>query len=174
MSVISDASGSWGCGAFISTTNDWFQFKWPSTWLGASIAVKEMFPVVVSAALWGGQWCGASVQFICDNLSVVQALSSGRVKDVHLLHLLRCSFFLSAHFGFSHTAAHIPGKDNLAADALSRNRRGEFFAIHPSAPQIPAAIPASLCSLLSSPDLQWTDSRWRELFTAALHDISRV
>ena len=174
LSVISDASGSWGCGAFVSTTNDWFQFKWPNVWLEASIAVKEMFPVVVSAALWGGRWFGASIQFVCDNLSVVQALSSGRMRDTHLMHLLRCLFFLSAHFGFTHTAAHIPGKDNLAADALSRNRRGDFFTIRASAPQVPSVIPASLYSLLSSPDLQWTDERWRELFTTALHDISRV
>ena len=47
----------------------------------------------------GRHWSGMAIQFVCDNLSVVQALSSGRVRDAHLLHLLQCLFFLEAHFG---------------------------------------------------------------------------
>ena len=169
VAVVSDASGTWGCGAFISPAGDWFQFQWPEAWSGSCIAVKELFPVLVSAALWGKCWFGRSVKFVCDNQAVVQALTSGRVRDTHLMHLLRCLFFMEAHFG---SAVHIPGKKNLAADALSRNCLYEFFNILPKAPRMPTAIPPSLCELLSNPDLQWTHHRWRELFSMMLHDVS--
>ena len=31
-SVTSDASGSWGCGAFLSSSAEWFQVEWPPNW----------------------------------------------------------------------------------------------------------------------------------------------
>ena len=113
---------------------------WPESW---SIAEKELFPIVVSAAVWGKNWARSSVVFVCDNLAVVQALSSRLVRDPGLMHMLRCLFF-EAHFKFEHTARHIPGRDNTAADALSRNCLAEFFSLHPQAPQLPASIPLQL------------------------------
>lgn len=174
VSVVSDASGSWGCGAFLPASGAWFQFQWPPAWSGTSIAAKEMFPVLVSAALWGRYWSGVAVEFVSDNMSVVQALTSRRVRDPLLMHMLRCLFFLEARFGFDHVATHIPGKDNSAADALSRNRLAEFFAIHSGAPRMPVVVPPQLYELLSSQNMEWTDARWRELFTAVLYEVSHV
>ena len=37
--VTSDASGSWGCGAF-SSANCWFQLTWPVSWSSVHITVK--------------------------------------------------------------------------------------------------------------------------------------
>ena len=54
--VFSDASGSFGCGAFCG--NSWFQVQWPHTWASTSIAGKELVPVVMAAALWGSGWAG--------------------------------------------------------------------------------------------------------------------
>ena len=48
----SDASGSWGCGAFWGSK--WFQIKWEGSWSDMHIAAKELAPVVVAAAIWGG------------------------------------------------------------------------------------------------------------------------
>ena len=42
-SITSEASGSWGCGAF-SSAGDWFQLKWPGTWSEVHITVKELLP----------------------------------------------------------------------------------------------------------------------------------
>ncbi len=47
---VSDASGSWGCGAYQHIPL-WFQLVWPNHWLEEHIAAKEMVPVVVAAAL---------------------------------------------------------------------------------------------------------------------------
>ena len=52
--VVSDAPGSWGCGAFHSSL--WFQYQWPKSWQGCHIAVKEMVPIVFATAIWGLSW----------------------------------------------------------------------------------------------------------------------
>ena len=127
--LVSDASGLWGCGAFSAPTGKWLQIRWPTWWREKSIAAKELLPIVVGATLWGKAWTGLQIPFICDNLGVVQALSSRCVRDPHIMHLLRCLFFIEAKFGFEHTASHIAGKNNGAADALSRDRIGVFHSL---------------------------------------------
>ena len=68
---ISDAAGSWGCGA--TSENQWFQLQWPPQFTDTShsIAEKEMVPVVISAAIWGHMWKGKHVLFHCDNECVL-------------------------------------------------------------------------------------------------------
>ena len=52
--VTSDASGSWGCGAFWDV--NWFQLPWPEGWMDIPITAKELAPIVVAAMLWGHLW----------------------------------------------------------------------------------------------------------------------
>ena len=95
--VISDASGSWGCGALNSQTGEWFQIQWPGSWLPVNIAIKEMVPVVVATAIWGTHWFRSLTHFRSDNMAVVAALNSRSANHPHLSHLLRCLFFFEAH-----------------------------------------------------------------------------
>ena len=78
--VTSDASGSWGCGAF-SNSGEWFQVEWPTCWQALHITVKELLPIVMATALWGQRWCGKTVLFRCDNAAVVAIVRSGSCKD---------------------------------------------------------------------------------------------
>ena len=55
-----------GCGAFLDPT--WIQLEWSDRLQPSSIAVKEMFPVVLAAATLGHQWAGKVVQFVVDKL----------------------------------------------------------------------------------------------------------
>ena len=168
-SVTADASGSWGCGAYCSAPPvRWFQIQWPPSWSGTHIAAKELFPLVVSAAIWGSSWHGLRIKFFSDNQAVVQALSSRTTKDSNLAHLLRCLFFFEAHFHFEHSSQHISGIRNTAADALSRNRVSEFFSVYPQAQQTPSPIPAPLLELLLDHTMSWTSPRWKDLFTSSL------
>ena len=41
IAIVSDASGSWGCGAFIKSSHHWFHLEWPSHWQGVAIMVKS-------------------------------------------------------------------------------------------------------------------------------------
>ena len=113
------------------------------------------------------------VVFKCDNEAVVRALSSRAVQDPMLMHLLRCLFFLEAHFGFEHRGTHIAGKLNGAADALSRDNLQPYFDLYPQAPKMPLNIPHELYSLLSNRSLDWTSQHWKELFRDTLRAVSQ-
>ena len=52
--VVSDASGGWGCGAYVGNSLQSFQLQWPPTWEATNIAVKELVPIVIAATLCGG------------------------------------------------------------------------------------------------------------------------
>ena len=49
--LTSDASGSWGCGAFSGV--EWFQCLWNGRWTEVHITVKELIPIVIAGAIWG-------------------------------------------------------------------------------------------------------------------------
>ena len=72
--VYSDASGSFGCGAFSPKQNTWFQLEWPETWSTIGIAAKEMLPIVIAAAIWGPSWSGEHIHFCSDNEAVVTTI----------------------------------------------------------------------------------------------------
>ncbi len=69
--LVSDASGSWGCGA--EWKGKWFQLSWETAQSARewSIMPKEMLPIVIAAIVWGEQWEGSSVLAWCDNSAVV-------------------------------------------------------------------------------------------------------
>ena len=86
--VTSDASGGWGCGAWHGS--HWFQHEWSSEEAIYDISVKELTPVVVSAAVWGSGWLGKSVTCHSDNQAVVAVLKKRSCRDKFPMHLLRC------------------------------------------------------------------------------------
>ena len=124
--VYSDASGSWGCGAFYAE-HHWFQLEWPPRLSSLSIAVKEMLPVIIAAACFGREWSGKVIEFVVDNEAAVEVLKATYSRDLHLMHLIRLLVFFASKYDFWFKASHIPGRLNKAADALSRNNLSVFF-----------------------------------------------
>ncbi len=147
--ITSDASGSWGCGAFSSEGN-WFQLKLPESWKMIHITVKECW---------------------CDNAAVVAILRSGWSKDERLMHLMRCLFFMLAHHNMSIIGQHIPGVENRAADALSRNDVNLFFSQVPSAKREPSVIPPELLQLLVFGQCDWMSENWTALWKSFLRRV---
>ena len=88
--ITSDASGSWGCGAFTSA-GERFQLKLPGSWHGIHITAKELLPIVT---LWGEQWRGQTVRCLCDNAAVVVVIRSGSNRDERVMHLMRSPTYL--------------------------------------------------------------------------------
>ena len=165
--VISDASGSWGCGGFYSSF--WFNMKWPPQAQEFSIAIKELFSVVIAAAIYGKYWSGQLVQFSVDNAAVVHVLQATYSRESHLMHLIRVLVFLASHFKFWFTASHVPGVRNALADALSRNNAGLFLSQVRPAQLGSSSIPGLLIDLLVC-NITWTSTVWTKLF----RDILRL
>ena len=147
--VTSDAAGSVGFGA--SWGSEWFNGRWIPLQMQFSIAYKELFPIVIAARVWGGQWRQRSVCFHCDNLAVVCILNSRTSKDPLIMHLLRNLLMSAAYFGFAFCAQHVPGVENKVADALSRFQWQRFRLHAPLANMYPVEIPQSLWEELLPP-----------------------
>ena len=147
------------------------QLAWPPSWKARNIAAKEMVPILLAAAVWGHEWSGQRVLCRCDNAAVVAVINSGSARDPLLMHLLRCLFFYAAHYEFSVTARHIPGKQNIGADAISRNNSSLFLSSYPQANPTATPLPPALLELavLSRPD--WTAKNWKQLFASTLNRV---
>ena len=77
-SITTDATGSWGCGAYWD--EKWIQWQWPPEWLSADIMAKELAPVVLCCTVWGPQLSKKHVLLQCNNSSVVKAINKGSAK----------------------------------------------------------------------------------------------
>ena len=161
--LLSDASGNWGCGAVCG--EQWFQIRWPKSWTSVHITVKELLPIAVASAVWGRQWQGKTIRVRCDNAAVVAILRSGWSKNILAMHLMRCLFFFMARFHFFLMPEHIPGKLNVAADSLSRDKLALFFQQVPAASQTATVVPEELCQVLIHQQPDWTSLIWRDLFS---------
>ena len=162
--VFTDASGGMGCGAWWGT--EWLQYKWPKSGSVADLPItqKEVIPVVLACSVWGNQWWGQTVHVYCDNEAAVAVLNSGYSQDLQIMHLLRCLFFIKAHFQMEVKVSHIPGAENTQADAISRDLLPVFFSQVPTASPSPAVVSAPLLALLVERQLDWTSPHWAKLF----------
>ena len=89
VTLTSDVSDSWGCGAYWGTK--WFQLAWSSTSCSedTNIVTKELVPIVIAPAMWGRCWSGQVVCCQCNNSTVVAVLNHHTSRDSDLMHLLR-------------------------------------------------------------------------------------
>ena len=163
--VLFDASGSRG-GVDLCIPH-WFHFNWPPALEPTSIQVKELIPVVMAVALYGRFWRGKLIVFSVDNLAVVHILNRTHSKESHLMQLVRLLAFCASYYDFWFRAEHIPGKNNILADALSRYNIDFFISQAPYMQSQPTKVPLSLLSLVA-PDKEWTSTPWMELFRCTL------
>jgi hypothetical protein len=168
VTVTSDSSGSWGCGAFLDKGEAWFQWQWPPEAASKQIAVKELFPILIAAACWGSTWREKTICCRCDNMAVVRVVTSRYSREHDLMHLLRCLFFFEAHFDFCVIAEHLPGVENGLADDLSHNRLDSFLLQVPGASKSSVPICPTLVELLLDSEAQWTSPTWTRRFCSTV------
>ena len=159
-----DASGTWGCGAHYK--DSWFQLQWEANTFHLPIVLKELLPIVVATVVWGSAWQAQKILCHCDNQAVVAVLRSRTSKHPHIMHMLRCLFFIEASYGFELASAYINSRANYLADDLSRNNLSSFLLKVPGASKIPVSIPAELLEILLDLSLDWTSPGWTQRFRA--------
>jgi len=118
--LTSNASSSWGCGAFYG--NAWFQLQWPAAIKDSHITAKELLPIIIAAAIWGAQWANQSVLCRCDNEAVVCIVNTGTSKDLTVMCLMHCLYFIVAKFNMILSTVHLASSANGIAGALSHNQ----------------------------------------------------
>ena len=87
--------------------------------LALTITHLEMLNFVVALRVWGPFWKHSAITIFCDNMSVVQVVSSGRTRDKFLALCIRNIWLLAAYHDIDLEVKHIVGKKNMVADALS-------------------------------------------------------
>ncbi len=161
--VTTDASGSWGCGAWHNWS--WFQIQWGPRSEHLSIAAKELIPIIMASAAWGGAWQGRQVICHCDNQVVVAGLRSRSSRNAAVMHLLRCLVFVEAHYRCYLHPMYIDTRSNHLADDLSRNNLPSFLSKVPGADLRPSRVPQPLLDLLLDTQADWISAHWRHRFS---------
>jgi hypothetical protein len=162
--MASDASGSWGCGAWHGT--HWFQLPWDSRSEALPIMAKELLAVLLACAVWSPSWSHHRVTVLCDNQAVVACLRSRSCHDHHIMHMLRTLAFIEASLAFTIDPQYISTTDNHLADDLSRNCLLSFLSKVPHADQTATPLPMPLVELLLDPSMDWTSPQWHRQFNA--------
>ena len=112
--------------------NKWFQGYFPQELLSQneiSMALLELYPIVMAVVLWGDNWTGKRILFNCDNAATVDIIKKGRSKVPLIMKFMRKLTWCSAKGNFLICASHIPGIFNAKADALSRFQMSRFRQI---------------------------------------------
>ena len=110
----------------------------------SSMALFELYPIVMAAVLWGHSWCRRKIVVNCDNASAVEIINRARSKIPFIMKFVRKLVWLEAKYSFVILARHIPGVSNSISDSLSRFNFQKFRRLAPQADQMPAScLPAS-------------------------------
>lgn len=172
ITVYSDASGSWGYGAWCEPEMHWFQGAWPPWWQDRSITAKELLPIVLAAAVWGPQWRGRVIRYRCDNAAIVHVIHTSRSTEPLVMQLLRGLHLFAMEHAFYFSAMHIAGTDNGPADSLSRNHAALFRSQVPQASPIPDTLHPTLMQLfLAEHPPDWLSNSWRQQLTTILGKV---
>lgn len=115
--LYSDAS-KLGFGGVYGTS--WIQGEWPEHWKKYHISVLEMYPVVALIYTFGVKLKNSEIRYFCDNSAVVEVLNKQSSKDSRIMFLVRMLVLKLLEFNIKIYACHIPGKNNILSDKISR------------------------------------------------------
>ena len=87
------------------------------------------------------------------------------------MHLMRCLFFFVAYYQLVLAPAHIPGKQNVAANHISRDDLSSFLQLIPGAKADPTPLKADLMATLVTNQPDWTSEDWRSMLRSTLRKV---
>ena len=84
------------------------------------INTKELAAVVMSALRWCHLWAAHHVIVHTDSAVTQGVINKGSARNTTCLHLLQLLGSLAVDYGFTISAEHMPGHNNVLADIISR------------------------------------------------------
>ena len=85
-----------------------------------NIVHLKILNLVVAFRVWGHYWADRHIAIQCDNMAVVQVLTSGKTRNPILALCARNIWLLAAIYNIHLSVSHIIGRENHVADLLSR------------------------------------------------------
>ena len=148
--LFTDASGmAFGC----YFEGRWMFSGWPVDWLAneitKDITILEIFPILVSVVVWGNELKNKKILFRSDNQSVVHILNNMTSKSEKVMFVLRALTLECLNLNIVVKAKHIPGKQNVLTDCLSRFQVEKFKRLAPDAESEPSPIPIRLWTIFN-------------------------
>ena len=131
MHFFTDAAGTIGYGGYFQGA--WFCKQWEEVQLSYCMTSKELYPIAVAVSLWGPLWSGKRIMVHCDNEGAVKALNKSYSNKPTVADIIRHVTFVCMKYNFILNAIHIPGKQNIKADMLSRFQVKKFLQTTPEA-----------------------------------------
>jgi len=142
INLYTDAAGSKGFAAVYGPS--WVAGPFPDTWAALHITIKELYPIVLSLALWGHTLSNRRVRFHTDNQACVHIINSQTSKDKLIMRLVRSLVTTSLKYNILFRAEHVPGRHNIIPDLLSRFQFQKARQMAPWLHTAPSAIPVHL------------------------------
>lgn len=119
---VEGGGGFWG--------DNWFYVNWGLDWPKAAplhINEKEVLSVALAAHYWGEFWRDRKVYVFSDNATTVSCINKCTSRNNVVMTAVRYLFWQSAFYNFHLKAIHIPGKNNVKADTISRLHESNAF-----------------------------------------------
>ena len=142
--IYTDASTSVGFGAVFG--DKWIQGEWGDKEGNIDITVLELYAVAAAVFTWGENLRDKKVVIHSDNMPVVEVLNDCSSKSPNLMKIIRPLVLQAMRLNIVLKAIHIPGVENVRADALSRSDFQAFWEAHPTAKQYPCRVPMAASS----------------------------
>jgi len=140
--LYTDAAASLGYGAVCGTA--WFYGSWPTSLCSRNITILEFYPIVVALHVWGQPWANHSILLHTDNESLVHIINRQTSKNPLIMPLVRRFVLICLRRNILYRATHVPGKQNIMADTLSRLQINRFQADFQHMDPHPTTIPPHL------------------------------
>ena len=121
--------------------------NWQQPWQDFDIYVREFFAVWIAVCTWGDLWSNKQIIIFTDNEAVKDVWKKGTTPVKPAMRIIRTMFMFAAKRNFNILLQHVPGKDNILADALSRFQVQRFRTALPTADASPTVVPQAIWDL---------------------------
>lgn len=134
----------WSCTRTASSTGfaaffqgRWSAGPWPQSWKEAgftqNLVLLELFLVVLAIELWGESFRDLKVCFHGDNLGVVKVINKVSASSLLVVRLIKHLVLRCLQLNIFIYAVHLPGVENVIAEARSRFQWDKFWELVPAA-----------------------------------------